>query len=377
MFPGIFDFRPAEVAVGRAVSVDRPQQVQVLDDGLRTQVEMLLDQGLDSLLRHRRGTKSVDHQRYRLSHADRIGNLYLTSIRQAGGNNILGDVSKGIRGRPVDLRGILPGERAAAMVRGPAVGIDDDLTPGESAVADRPSHHESAGGIHQVPGLAADHTGRQDRLDDFLDHGIGQFFVADVGRMLGRQHHGIHRYRLAVLVAYGDLRLGVGSQPFQFAGFSDNGLLLDQAMCVVDGEGHKAVGLITGVTKHQPLVTGSLVQVQTLALVDPLGDVGRLLVERYDHRTGIGIKPHLGRGVTDFLNGFAGDRCIVRVRFRGDFAGENDHAGVDHGFARDPRCWISFKKSIEDGVRDLVCDLVRMSLGDGFRCKYMAARHEC
>ena len=43
-FPGEFVALPAEMTVGRGFFVDRPQQVEVLDDRLGPQVKVFLDQ---------------------------------------------------------------------------------------------------------------------------------------------------------------------------------------------------------------------------------------------------------------------------------------------------------------------------------------------
>src|SRR3984957_2491838 len=65
--PGEVRLLAAEVTVGRRLRVDRPQQVQVSDDGGRTQVEDLQHGVLDPLDRRLLGTEALDEQ------ADRLG----------------------------------------------------------------------------------------------------------------------------------------------------------------------------------------------------------------------------------------------------------------------------------------------------------------
>ena len=50
------------------------------------------------------------------------------------------------------------------MAREAAVGIDDDLAPGQAAIADGSSNHEAARGIDVVLGALVDPLGRQHRL---------------------------------------------------------------------------------------------------------------------------------------------------------------------------------------------------------------------
>src|SRR3546814_7809097 len=57
-------------------------------------------------------------------------------------------LARPVGGRAVDLGGVLAREGTAAMRRGAAVGVDDDLAAGEAGVAVGPSDHEAPGGIH-------------------------------------------------------------------------------------------------------------------------------------------------------------------------------------------------------------------------------------
>ena len=73
-------------------------------------------------------------------------------------------------------------------------------------------------------------------------------------------------------------------------GLADLGEALGQAVGEVDRQRHEHVGLVAGVAEHHPLVAGALlVELVVLAggaradlfgVVDALGDVGRLLVDR-------------------------------------------------------------------------------------------------
>ena len=67
------------------------------------------------------------------------------AIGEAGGDDILGEIARGIGGRAIDLGRVLAGEGAAAMRGRAAVGIDDDLAAGEAGVAIRSADDEFAG----------------------------------------------------------------------------------------------------------------------------------------------------------------------------------------------------------------------------------------
>jgi hypothetical protein len=121
-----------------------------------------------------------DPHRGRLGDADGVGNLHQALAGKPGGDDVLRHVAAGVGGRAVDLRRVLAGEGAAAVGRRAAVGVDDDLAPGQAAVALRAADDEAAGGVDQVLDLALDQLLRQHRLDDVLDHRFARSSAVDM-----------------------------------------------------------------------------------------------------------------------------------------------------------------------------------------------------
>ena len=107
-------------------------------------VEVLADQALDRLLRDDVRAEAVDEDAERMRDADRVGDLDLAAVGEAGRDDVLRHVARGVRGRAVDLGRILAREGAAAVRRGAAVGVDDDLASRQARVAHRPADHELA-----------------------------------------------------------------------------------------------------------------------------------------------------------------------------------------------------------------------------------------
>ena len=75
-FPGEFRLIAAKMAVGGRLLVNRAEQIEHVDDALRTQVEVLLDQRSQGLVADLARTEGVDHHGGRFGHADGIGNLH-------------------------------------------------------------------------------------------------------------------------------------------------------------------------------------------------------------------------------------------------------------------------------------------------------------
>ena len=110
VLPGEVGVAATEVAVGCGVAIDRSQQVQVLHDGFRAQVEMFGDQRFDFCVTNFTGAKSFHHHRHRLGNADCIRDLHFAFFGKPGGDDIFGDISRCIRRRAIDFGRIFTGE---------------------------------------------------------------------------------------------------------------------------------------------------------------------------------------------------------------------------------------------------------------------------
>ena len=286
------------------------------------------------------GAEGVDHQRGRLGDADGVAHLHQALVGQARGDDVLRHIASGIGGRTVDLGRVLAGECAAAVRGRAAVGVDDDLAAGQAGVAHRPADHETPGRVDQIARVGGEHGLRQHRLDDLLDHRLGQHGVRDFRVMLGREHDGVDGMRLAVDVADRHLRLGVRAQPRQAAVLAQLGLALGQAVREMDRHRHQHGGFVAGIAEHQPLVAGALVEEHALAFVHALRDVGRLLADGDQHRAGVVVEADLGRVVADALDGLARDLVVVDHRRGGDFAGDDAQTGGQQRLARHARMFV-------------------------------------
>ena len=157
--------------------------------------------------------------------------------------------------------------------------------------------------------------------------------------------------------------------------------------------GHVDVGLVGGVAKHHALVARAnevervvrAAGLRVKGLVDALRDVGALLVDHVDDAAGLGVKAVLGAVVANAADDVAGDALDVEVGLGANLAGNDDgsrgHKGlagaahvVDVGggaVGRDVALGLELRllgqERVQDGVGDLVADLVRMPLGHALR----------
>ncbi len=73
--------------------------------------------------------------------------------------------------------------------------------------------------------------------------------------------------------------------------------------------------------------------------------------------------------VAGVANHPAGDGLVVDVGRRLQLAGDDHQPGGDQDLTGDPRMRIAGQHTIEDSIRNPVCQLVGMPFSDGFRCE--------
>jgi hypothetical protein len=171
---------------------------------------------------------------------------------------------------------------------------------------------------------------------------------------------------VVILVFDGDLSLGIRAEPSDLAAVTSNRETFDKSGRKKVSKRHHLGGLVSSIAKHVALVTGTNVLVLAPD-VDTTGDVGRLLLEANHDVAGLVVKA-LARVVeANALDGVADDLLVVRVALSGDLTEDHDHAGLGGSLTGDLGVRILSKAGIEDSVRDLIADLVRVALVDGLR----------
>ena len=275
-----------------------------------------------------------------------------------------------------------------------AVGIDDDLAAGETRVAHGAAHDKATGGVHvQIGPAPIDALGIHDGRDDVLHHVLlDDVHVLDLGRMLGGDNDGVHAHGTAALVAHGHLGLAVGTQVRQGAVVAHLGEALGQTARKIVRHGHKRRGLVGGIAEHHALIArtdkidgvGGLARLGLIRLIDTLGDIGALLMDKAHDAAGLAVKTKLGAVVPDATDGIARDLLDIHVCLGANLAGNDDGAGGDKRLARAAHVvyvggnavgrnvslrlelGLLEENRVQDGVGNLIGDLVGMSLGYRF-----------
>ena len=186
--------------------------------------------------------------------------------------------------------------------------------------------------------------------------------------MLAGDDDSIHADGLAVFVVlHGDLTLAIRAQIVHLAALTHGGQALGQLVCQRNGHGHQLRGLVTGITEHHALIarTADLV-------VGAEGDIGALAVDVGDDGAGVSVKAVLCAGVADIGDDLADDLLEIDVAAGGDLAHDVHQTRGSTGLASHAGVGVVGQDLVQNGIGDLVADLVGMSFGDGLGSKQMS-----
>ncbi len=210
------------------------------------------------------------------------------------------------------------------------------------------------------------HGGGNNRLNHVLGDGVAKVRIRDLLAVLRGNHHARDALRAAVAILDGDLRLSIRPEKINFIGFANLGEALREAVGELDGHGHQFFGFIASETKHEALVAGA-------AGVHAHGNVRRLALDGAHDRAGAAVVTVRRVVIANVANRLAYKLVIVHVRAGGDFAGDDCQAGGDKRFAGDAALGVVLHDLIEDGIRNLVGNFVRMAFGNGLGRKQEVA----
>ena len=190
---------------------------------------------------------------------------------------------------------------------------------------------------------------RDNLLDDLLQDLLPELLRRDLLSVLCGDDDRVHAQRdsraTVLLVLDGDLGLRVGAEPGKQTGAARGSQCSIELVGQHDGERHILGSLVGGIAKHDALITSTVVLER--AVVEPLGDIGGLLLDR-DEDVACLVVEALGRVVVaDVLDGVADDLLVVELRFCADLAEDHDHACLGGSLAGDLRRRVLLEAGIE------------------------------
>ena len=353
------------MALGSSGSIDGLAQIQLADDARRRQIAGLAQQLGHGLVGDLTGAVAIHPDGDRLRHTDGIGQLHLDLLGQAGSHQILGHIAGHIGSAAVHLGGVLAGEGAAAVGEIAAVGIHNDLPPGQAGVAVGTADDKMAGGIDEDigNGVYIKAVLSKNRGNNILPDISPQSIHLEVCAVHNGDNHGVHANNLAILIElHSDLGLAIGPQQVILVGAL--GEPVAQGAAQGSRQRHQLRGLGAGTAEHHALVTGT-----AHLIVGTQSNVCGLGVDAALDLHGVGIETVPLPGVTDGTDGFPGNGIIVHLGLGGDLTADQAEVGGDHGLAGHAGAGVLSQAGIQNGIGNGVGNLVGVAIGNTFRGK--------
>mmetsp|Transcript_4227 Transcript_4227/g.6453 ORF Transcript_4227/g.6453 Transcript_4227/m.6453 type:complete len:288 (-) Transcript_4227:32-895(-) len=205
--------------------------------------------------------------------------------------------------------------------------------------------------------------------------------TCSLGRLcvLGGDDNGVELLRLdgaicLLQIFNSHLRFTIRAQPPELPILAHVGQFLAQFRGHGVRQRHAVFRLVSGIAKHNALVTSPDVKV-LLANMNTTGDVWALLVDAHQHFTSLVAEPltvHTGQVInvrieSDFRNNSTDNLLVVDLGLGRDLARYHYHVVFGCSLAGHLALWISCEASIQHCIRDLIAKLVWVTLIDGFR----------
>ena len=188
--------------------------------------------------------------------------------------------------------------------------------------------------------------------------------------MLRAHHDGVDAdgtMRLAVILD-SHLALGVGTKvAHQLALAADLRQFVHDEVRQVKRQRHVRLGLVAGIAEHHALVARTLFL--GICALHATVDVAALLVQRTEHATGRAVKHQLAAVIANLVDDIASRLHQVDVCLTFHLAGDNHLAGSDKRLAGNLRLRVVGEELVQDGVTNLVGNLVGMPFRYRFRCE--------
>ena len=175
------------------------------------------------------------------------------ALGEAGGDDVFGYPAGGVGGGAVNFRRVFAGERAAAVPRHAAVGVNQYLAPRQARIPHRPPYDEPPGWVDEPARFAVHQLGGDNFLRDFFQVALNAV-VAGVRVMLGTHNHRVDALGASVFVLDRHLGFAVGTQIFYLAVLPRRRHALAEAMREGDGQRHELRRLVACVADHHALI---------------------------------------------------------------------------------------------------------------------------
>lgn len=214
----------AKVTVIGGLGIDRAEQVELLDDVGRFEREDFQDGFEDFVVTEGTCAKSINVNADWKRVTDSVSELDLTLGGKTCCNDVFSDPAAHVGSATIHFGWVFARKGTTTVTTHAAIGVDNDLTTREAAIALWATNNEFASRVDQILGVFCEHVFRQHLFDDLLNAELLDFGVANVSAVLRGDNDVDNACWFTIDVFDGDLALSIWAQPFgHFTSFADLG----------------------------------------------------------------------------------------------------------------------------------------------------------
>lgn len=220
--------------------------------------------------------------------------------------------------------------------------------------------------------LSVEQSFRDNYFDDKFQEIIMNLLLRDILIMLLRYKNRMDSNRFDILsnllILYGNLHLRIWSHPRAQLRLSRVFQLLNQLITQHMRDRHQLCCFVTRISHHHPLVSCADVLVG-LSDMHGISDFIWLPVETNNHSRLLVVKPFLYIIVANLLYRLSHDRLVTPREFRWDLPKNHHQTVLANCLTRHLGIRINDQTSVQDRVRDIVTQFIRMTLRHRLRGK--------
>mmetsp|Transcript_2108 Transcript_2108/g.3140 ORF Transcript_2108/g.3140 Transcript_2108/m.3140 type:complete len:265 (-) Transcript_2108:102-896(-) len=244
-----------------------------------------------------------------------------------------------------------------------SVGVDDDLSSGQTCISLRTSNREFSARVEEILCVRGEVLVRNNFTNNMLHQVRSDLFVGHFRCVLGRNQDCVYfgwcEKSTVSSVLHSDLRLSIRADPREYALLANLGESVAEFCRKCVSEWHQSVRLISGVAEHDSLVSSSDLHV-LLSFMYSRSDLVALLVNLLLDSAGLEIEPLCFIIKSDVFYNPPDHLLVIHSRRRRDLPKCHHQSRLARGLACNLRLRVLFKASIQDRVGHLITELIRM-----------------
>ena len=194
--------------------------------------------------------------------------------------------------------------------------------------------------------------------------------------MLRRNNDCVHTHGNIVVIFDGDLGLSVRTQIGKRTVFAHGGQLFGKGVRKGDRQRHQLRCFIARIAENHTLVARAGIKIVfhiaafcLQRLINAHGNITGLLMDGIQHSAGITVKAVFCAVISDFTHGISDNGRNIDIALGRDFPHDHNHTGRCAGLAGNAAHGVLAEQAVQNGIGNLVADLIGMSFRDGFGCE--------